>query len=65
MGADITKALHRDFEIFGLSPKSAGRISPLLFFYGWDSYVVFEAGKVIEKGNFPPPAQPLTARIEQ
>ena len=50
---------------FGLSPESAGRISPLLFFYGWDSYVVFEAGKVIEKRDFPPPAQPLTIRFEQ
>ena len=39
---------------FGLSPKAVAPVARLLFFYGWDSYLVFQQGKVIARGMFQP-----------
>jgi len=39
---------------FGLSPKAVAPVARLLFFYGWDSYLVFKQGKVIARGMFQP-----------
>lgn len=39
---------------FGLSPEAVMPVARLLFFYGWDSYVVFEKGKVLARGMFRP-----------
>ncbi len=39
---------------FGLSPKAVTPVARLLFFYGWDSYLVFERGKVVARGMFQP-----------
>lgn len=39
---------------FGLSPEAMTPISRLLFFYGWDSYLVFQQGQVVARGMFDP-----------
>ena len=39
---------------FGLSPEAVTPVARLLFFYGWDSYLVFEKGKVLARGMFRP-----------
>jgi aminopeptidase N len=39
---------------FGLSPEAMTPISRLLFFYGWDSYLVFQQGRVVARGMFDP-----------
>ncbi len=39
---------------FGFSPQAIKPMARLLFFYGWDSYLVFERGKVIARGRFAP-----------
>jgi aminopeptidase N len=39
---------------FGLSPEAVRPVSRLLFFYGWDSYLVFKEGNVIARGMFQP-----------
>jgi hypothetical protein len=39
---------------FGLSPKAVTPVARLLFFYGWDSYLVFKQGKVVARGMFQP-----------
>jgi hypothetical protein len=39
---------------FGLSPEAVTPIARLLFFYGWDSYLAFEKGKVVARGMFRP-----------
>ena len=39
---------------FGLSPEAMTPVSRLLFFYGWDSYLVFQKGRVIARGLFDP-----------
>jgi hypothetical protein len=39
---------------FGLSPEAITPVARLLFFYGWDSYLVFQQGKVVARGMFQP-----------
>ncbi|HEY3198286.1 MAG TPA: M1 family aminopeptidase [Nitrospirales bacterium] len=39
---------------YGLSPDASNAIAPLLFFYGWNTFVVFENGKVISRGDLEP-----------
>ncbi|MGZ3538960.1 MAG: M1 family metallopeptidase, partial [Thermodesulfobacteriota bacterium] len=38
---------------FGRSPSALSR-ARYIFFYGWDSYVLFKGGRPKERGNFPP-----------
>ncbi len=38
---------------YGLSPAAVARVARLLFFYGWQSYVVFRDGAVVARGDFP------------
>lgn len=39
---------------FGVTPEAAGRVARLLFFYGWQSYLVFRDGTVVARGDFGP-----------
>ncbi|MDH4359560.1 MAG: M1 family aminopeptidase [Nitrospirota bacterium] len=47
-------AEHTVTFFFGWSPEAVTPVSRLLFFYGWDSYLVFKQGKVIARGMFQP-----------
>jgi hypothetical protein len=47
-------ANHTVTFFFGSSPEAVKPVSRLLFFYGWDSYLVFKQGKVIARGMFQP-----------
>jgi hypothetical protein len=38
---------------YGLSPAAASKVARLLFFYGWQSYLVFQDGAVLARGDFP------------
>jgi aminopeptidase N len=40
---------------YGHSPAAAAKVGRLLFFYGWQSYLVFQDGKIIARGDFPAP----------
>src|SRR2546428_4767375 len=54
--------------VYGLSPEAVKPVSRLLVFYGWNSYLVFENGAVIVRGDEPPrPAEgaPAGARAER
>lgn len=46
---------HVGTVFFGFSPEAVQGLSRLLFFYGWDSYLVFENRKVTARGSFAPP----------
>jgi hypothetical protein len=37
---------------YGVTPDAAAKVARLLFFYGWQSYVVFREGTVIAKGDW-------------
>ena len=39
---------------YGLTPAAAAKVARLLFFYGWQSYLVFRDGVVVARGDFPP-----------
>ncbi|HBP87336.1 MAG TPA: hypothetical protein DD706_06525, partial [Nitrospiraceae bacterium] len=47
-------AEHTVTFFFGWSPEAVKPVARLLFFYGWDSYLVFKQGKVIARGMFQP-----------
>ncbi|HKN87296.1 MAG TPA: M1 family aminopeptidase [Nitrospiraceae bacterium] len=39
---------------YGVSPSAAAKVARLLFFYGWQSYLIFQDGAVVARGNFSP-----------
>ena len=39
-------------SVYALTPQSATTVARLLFFYGWNSYVVFQDGKAIARGEW-------------
>lgn len=45
----------------GLSPEAVQPVARLLFFYGWDSYLIFQHGVVMARGMFAAPQQALHA----
>ncbi len=51
---------HVGTVFFGFSPEAVHGLSRLLFFYGWDSYLVFENQRVAARGSFDPPTDDLT-----
>ena len=51
---------HVGTVFFGFSPKAVQGLSRLLFFYGWDSYLVFDKKRVTTRGSFDPPMADLT-----
>jgi hypothetical protein len=55
---------HVGTAFFGLAPDAVSRVARLLFFYGWDSYLVYKNGKVIARGSFAPTAQELTVELQ-
>jgi aminopeptidase N len=50
---------------YGLTPKAAKVIAPLLFFYGWNTYVVFENGKVVARSEDDDPPLLRTGKKKQ
>ncbi len=48
---------------YGLSPEAAGKVARLLFFYGWQSYLIFENGRPVTRGDFEPKMSPLERRL--
>ncbi|GJL67065.1 MAG: peptidase M1 [Nitrospirales bacterium] len=47
----------------GFSPSAISRVARLLFFYGWDSYLVFQDGNVLTRGLFDPPMNNLNVLL--
>jgi hypothetical protein len=46
--------------LYALSPQAATTVARLLFFYGWNSVVVFQDGKAIARGEW----EPVQTRLE-
>jgi hypothetical protein len=38
--------------LYGVTPESVSNVARLLFFYGWNSYVVFKDGGVVARGDW-------------
>ncbi len=49
---------------YGLTPSAAAKVSRLLFFYGWQSYLVFRDGAVVARGDFVSPQEVPEARFQ-
>ena len=50
--------------LYGLSPQAAAKVARLLFFYGWQSYVVFRDGTVVTRGDFSSAQDELEVSVE-
>ncbi|MFQ5993051.1 MAG: M1 family metallopeptidase [Nitrospiraceae bacterium] len=50
-------------SFYGASPQATAKVARLLFFYGWESYLVFRNGKVVARGDFPPARGELEVRF--
>ncbi len=61
--ANPTHPGHVGTVFFGFSPKAVQGLSRLLFFYGWDSYLVFENRRVTVRGSFDPAVDDLTVAL--
>ncbi|MGH7164346.1 MAG: hypothetical protein ACREIS_02335, partial [Nitrospiraceae bacterium] len=49
---------------YGLTPSAAAKVARLLFFYGWQSYLVFRDGAVVARGDFVAPEEVPEARFD-
>ena len=49
---------------YGLSAEAAAKVARLLFFYGWQSYLVFQDGKVLTRGDFTAENESLNIRFD-
>jgi hypothetical protein len=49
---------------YGLTPTAAAKVARLLFFYGWQSYIVFHDGTVMARGDFSPARDELEVQFE-
>lgn len=50
---------------YGLTPSAAAKVARLLFFYGWQSYMVFNDGAVVTRGDFAAPGDEMEVRIAE
>lgn len=39
--------------LYAVTPEAATMVARLLFFYGWNSYVVFKDGPAVARGEWP------------
>jgi len=56
---------HRVVTLFyGLTPRAAAKVARLLFFYGWQSYLVFRDGTVVARGDLGVARDELEVRFD-
>ncbi len=48
---------------YGVTPAAAAKVARLLFFYGWQSYLVFQDGTAVARGDFLSPQRDLEVRF--
>jgi hypothetical protein len=48
---------------YGTTAAAAAKVARLLFFYGWQSYLVFRDGAVVARGDFNAPPRGLEAQV--
>jgi len=51
--------------LYAVSPQAAKTVARLLFFYGWNSFVVFQDGKVIARGEWEPAQVRMEVSIDE
>jgi hypothetical protein len=48
----------------GTTPAAASKVARLLFFYGWQSYLVFQDGAVVTRGDFPSDVKDMEVQFD-
>ena len=51
--------------LYAVTPQAATTVARLLFFYGWNSFVVFQDGKPIARGEWEPPQARMEVSIDE
>ena len=59
-----TRPGHTITVFSGFSPSALSRVARLLFFYGWDSYLVFKDGTVVTRGTLELPNTSLEVSLK-
>ena len=50
--------------VYAVTPNAAAAVARLLFFYGWNSYVVFKEGAVVARGEWASPTDVMEVPID-
>ncbi len=50
--------------LYGVTPQAVAKIARLLFYYGWQSYVIFDGGVVVKREVWQPPSDWKEVRID-
>jgi hypothetical protein len=50
---------------YGTTPQVAAQVGRLLFFYGWQSYLVFRDGTVVARGDFAPTVDSSVVQVSE
>jgi hypothetical protein len=51
--------------LYAVTPQAATTVARLLFFYGWNSFVIFQDGKPIARGEWEPPETRMEVSIDE
>jgi hypothetical protein len=51
--------------LYGTTPQAVAKVARLLFFYGWNSFVVFKDGTVITRGDWPVTNDRTEVRLDE
>ena len=51
--------------LYAVSPQAATTVGRLLFFYGWNTVIVFRDGKAVVRGEWEPPQARMEVSINE
>jgi aminopeptidase N len=51
--------------LYAVTPQAATTVARLLFFYGWNSFVVFQEGKAITRGEWEAGEHAMEVRLDE
>jgi aminopeptidase N len=50
--------------LYAASQQAVAKVARLLFFYGWNSFVLFKDGTVAARGDWPLPSDRMEVRLD-
>jgi hypothetical protein len=50
--------------LYAASPQAVAKVARLLFFYGWNSFVLFKDGAVVTRGEWPLASDRTEVRLD-
>jgi aminopeptidase N len=50
--------------LYAATPQAVAKVARLLFFYGWNSFVLFKEGAVVTRGEWPLASEGTEVRLD-